>query len=142
MKTIARLLVIGTALVLSPAALAGGYHCMLKVKDFKIHTGNKYELKVVKVGPDRAVYSKQLADWEMVSEKIGKEFTIVFEVKKPDANALQCLNTVIQALRKDSLVEFGFGATAMKAGADGAYHSTSMKWNHKNGDGAICVHGS
>lgn len=51
MKTIARLLVIGTALVLSPAALAGGYHCMLKVKDFKIHTGNKYELKVVKVDP-------------------------------------------------------------------------------------------
>ena len=54
MKTIARLLVIGTALVLSPAALAGGYHCMLKVKGFKIHAGNKYELKVVKVGPDRA----------------------------------------------------------------------------------------
>ena len=143
MKKITSILAIfGTALILAPLANAGGYHCQLKINDFKVVADKTYELKVEKVAPDRALYVKQLGEWEMVNEPIGKQLTLVFKVTELDESALTCLNWIIHSFKNNKEVEFGFGETAIKADEDGKYISTMLETWHTNKKGEPCVHGS
>ena len=56
-------------LLLLPAmnTFAGGYHCRLLVKEFKMLGESRYEVKLQKFEADKAFYKKDLKSWEMVS---------------------------------------------------------------------------
>ncbi len=120
---------------------AGGYHCGLKVESLTFQSPTAFELTVTKVEADRALYQQDLHDWEMVSESVGNSFQIVFDLELMDDKSIDCLNAIILAAQNKSVLEFGFGDTAIKKNEQGKYQSKYLLWYHKAKDGQICVHG-
>ena len=140
---------IKTALLLTAIALtsltsyAGGYHCKLNIEAFEQRADGAYELKVSKIEQDRIFYlNSGLAEWEMLSEKVGRPFILVFKPTALDAKSKECLAHIKQSHKNKAPVEFGFGMTAKKAASENTYLSTEMTYFHKTVEGDICVHGN
>ena len=141
-KTTVSIIVAAITFAAAGVASAGGYHCKLKIKEFKITAERGFSLKVEKVEADRAMYKGKLGDWQMVGEEIGEEFTLIFDIEKFDAKALRCVNFMILAFKEGRQVEFGFGDTAIKKDGEGRYVSNLLDTWHENRAGEPCVHGS
>ena len=122
------------------SSFAGGYHCGLKVTDLTFHSAKAFEVTVKKTDADKAIYELNFGDWEMVSEKVGDQFTISFDLKVMDEKSIDCLNAIVKAYRNEEVLEFGLGDAAIKKGKDGKYHSKYLTWFHKAANDQICVH--
>lgn len=121
-------------------SFAGGYHCGLRVTNLTFHSDKAFEVTVKKTDADKAIYGINFRDWEMVSEKVGDQFTISFDLKEMDEKSIDCLNAIVKAYRNEEVLEFGLGDTARKKGKDEKYHSKYLTWFHKTANNRICVH--